>query len=330
MGKSESSSRDARNANRRLRRSSAKKQKMAAAAIHRRVQRGADERKRKKKSRELQQRAKAIAMYVARFDPLSAHQSKDRQLRQQNSARTSPLGSCNPTHRYEKVQNQAYLSAQEKGDIFCDFETKCQGMRHNRCGCCRMVRIAMDVNSSSICKKCSTRKDNTYYLRNKALPVWYTKEGNPQYQLPPELQGLSHAEKMLIQRVSPFVPLIHIKYGTFGLSGHVCAFEQDIDKYYSRLPRQKGDVAMLKVLQSVRAEIGTFNKSAAIKAFRVRRAKVLAALGFLKEYNSLYQDIEIDAAALDWIEGEEGVLDCAEMQVEELLADGDRRHSRER
>ena len=225
--------------------------------------------------------------------------------------------------RYERASNERMMSITEKLDVILDFEVKCQGMRHRHCKCCQTVRIAMDVSvTKSFCENCAKKQNDDFYLENKALPVWY-KEGLPQYQLPMELQELSHAEKMLIQRISPFVPLYHIKWGTFGLSGHVCAFEQDIEGFCARLPRDRSDVSMMKVMQSVRAEIGSMNKQAAIKAFRVRKDKVFAALRFLKEYNPLYSDIVIDLDALDWIDGAEGVLDGAEVKVDDFVTSAD-------
>ena len=81
------------------------------------------------------------------------------------------------------------------------------------------------------------------------------------YTVPAELSGLTIAEKLLIQRVSPFVPLSHIKNGTFGLSGHVCAFEQSVDNLFNVLPRTESDVDFIKVVQRVRAEIGAENRA---------------------------------------------------------------------
>ena len=58
-------------------------------------------------------------------------------------------------------------------------------------------------------------KNEKYYLEAGALPVWYNDEGVPQYYVPSVLSSLTQAEKLLIQRISPFVPLQHLKQGTF-------------------------------------------------------------------------------------------------------------------
>ena len=67
------------------------------------------------------------------------------------------------------------------------------------------------------------------------------------------LKTLSMAEKMLIQWISPFVPLHHLMYGVMGVTGHCCAFESDVVGFVNTLPRQKNDVTMLRVLKKVKA-----------------------------------------------------------------------------
>ena len=178
---------------------------------------------------------------------------------------------------------------------------------HGHCHCCRTISISNVIHNNK-CQKCTGRPLN-YFEKRKVLPIWY-KDGLPQYHVPPELSDLTYAEKMLIQRISPFIPLIHIKNGTHGLSGHVCAFEQDIGEFITRLPRQRHDVTMLKVLKTVQAEIGD-DKATRVHAFRVRRKQVLEALLFLKAYNDEYSDIVIDESALDWLgDAKEGSLDA--------------------
>ena len=127
----------------------------------------------------------------------------------------------------------------EKCNIIHNFEDETAKLKHNKCQCCRMVRLDLKLNRKEICQKCAPLKNEKYYLEAGALPVWYNDEGVPQYYVPSVLSSLTQAEKLLIQRVSPFVPLQHLKQGTFGISGHVCAFEQDVNEFLVRLPRQK-------------------------------------------------------------------------------------------
>ena len=196
----------------------------------------------------------------------------------------------------------------DKSNVIFGFENETSILKHSKCICCRMVRLDLKINKRGICRKCAPLKNEKFYLQVDALPVWYNDEGIPQYYVPSVLSSLTQAEKLLVQRISPFVPLQHLKQGTFGLSGHVCAFEQDVNEFLTRLPRQRDDVSMIRVLRTVQTEIGG-SGGATVKAFRIRKKAVLLALRFLKKYNPEYHDIIIDMSSLDWIDGDEGVLD---------------------
>ena len=197
-----------------------------------------------------------------------------------------------------------FLPDHGKYDVFRCFESQCRTIFHGQCLCCHSVRIGLKLNSIGACTKCAKHKHLDYFMIKTALPTWM-KKGKHQFQLPAELSGLSHAEKMLIQRISPFVPLHHIKRGIFGLRGHVCAFDQDVNEFLQRLPRTRDDTTLLKVVQSIRAEVGSTN-STSTKCFRVRRTKIKGALEWLKANNPLYGDIIIEMDRLDWIEGGRG------------------------
>ena len=91
------------------------------------------------------------------------------------------------------------------------------------------------TNKQGVCSESSKYKDVNYYQKQKWLPIWY--EGDqPRFHVPEEFSSLTIAEKMLIQLASPFIPLQHIKNGTFGLTGHVCCFKQDIEEFVNTLP----------------------------------------------------------------------------------------------
>ena len=167
--------------------------------------------------------------------------------------------------RYERVQNLHKFDSVYYADCVEDFETQCQSLKHNVCKCCHMVSINLHVISKGknkgLCDKCKPLNDVDYYLKRGALPVWW-KDGVPMYRIPEELSCLTHAEKMLIQRVSPFVPLHHIRQGVLGIKGHVCAFEQDIGKFMNKLPRSPKDVTVIKVpVKSRPAQPGTVGAS---------------------------------------------------------------------
>ncbi len=82
------------------------------------------------------------------------------------------------------------------------------------------------------------KKHNLFYSpENKVLQGWKSKKGVVKYTIPPQLQHLTLAEKLLIQHVSPLIPVIHIKNGILGSRGHVVSFFQDITNICSVLPR---------------------------------------------------------------------------------------------
>ena len=101
---------------------------------------------------------------------------------------------------------------------------------------------------------------------------------------------------MLIQKISPFIPLHHIKNGTFGIKGHVCSFPQDISSICTELPRLPSDVTIVKVVHSYQQEL---NGEVCNKAFKVRKLQILNALKWLKKYNKDYSDIIIKESNME-------------------------------
>lgn len=192
-------------------------------------------------------------------------------------------------------------------------------MKHSTCKCCHRTSLNLSVNSTGYCtQKCSKLKDKQHFLNKNALPVWKDEKG-VHFNLPDCITSLSTAEKMLIQKFSPIVPMHHLKYGNMGITGHCCAFEADIVGFVNTLPRQKNDVTLLRVLKKVKAEIGDQCKEYEIKSFRVRKQKVYDVLIWLRQHNSEYKDIDIDMSALDWLGGNEGSLGGLVIESEDVV-----------
>lgn len=102
-----------------------------------------------------------------------------------------------------------------------------------------------------LCSRCQKKVDREAYNdENVMLPSWINSNGEPQYHVPPELQNLTVAEVLLIQRVSPLVPLVHIKNGTLGLKGHVCSFLQEVNEVATKLPRLPTEIKTVKMVRS--------------------------------------------------------------------------------
>ena len=101
----------------------------------------------------------------------------------------------------------------------------------------------------------------------KDLLIWYDKDGIVQYHLPPQLKCLWEGEKLLIQQVAAYVPLLHLKDGQIGSRGHVCSFVQDISSNCTVPPRLPDNVLFVKVVKQYFEEGG----ETASKSFTVRK-----------------------------------------------------------
>jgi len=146
-----------------------------------------------------------------------------------------------------------------------------------------------------MCSKCQTLKFKTkeektqYYLEKNMLPVWYDELGEIRYDLPPELQGLSHGEKMILQRIAVLCPIVHIYQGSVGIKGHTCCFRKESVCAVNILPRTKADlICVVKETRGLRG-VDDVEKS----YLHVRKQKVLAALHWLKLYHRGYKDVVI-------------------------------------
>jgi len=239
---------------------------------------------------------------------LMAKREKQR-LRTQKS-RQSELGSNSDGDNWDIVGHSDEFIRKS----ILDFETECETISHGHCVSCRMSGLSLVPNRNGYCKGCSKRSTKDILMDRNALPLWFNDAGEPQYRVPHELSELTYAEKILIQRVSPFVAMTHIKDGTFGSTGHVCAFEQDIDGFAQCLPRLATDTTVIKVVRSMRKEIGG-DMSSVNKTYKVRKKHVLSALQFLKRHHTDYRNILVVESNLDWMNGAEDFLQCAEIEV---------------
>ena len=115
---------------------------------------------------------------------------------------------------------------------------------------------------------------------------------------------MTEGEKLLIQQVSPFVPLQHLQNGSYGAKGHVCSFPQDISNICTKLPRLPSNVNTISIVKSFVDKEGEGQKI----SFKIRRQKVLEVLRWLKKYNLEYNSIEIMDDNLSWMKGNEDYL----------------------
>jgi hypothetical protein len=184
-----------------------------------------------------------------------------------------------------------------------EFEREMFNLHFNHCKICFRRKLSLPVNKAGICIRCAQEKKgrNKFNDENAALPTWIDKSGRKRYDIPKVLLDLNLAEKLLIQQVSPFIPVIHIKDGSMGSRGHVVSFYQDITNICKVFPRLPSEVTIVKVVRSSL----TKNGDAIEKAFSVNKEKVLKSLEWLKEHNILYSNITIDKTRFDWMQGKE-------------------------
>jgi hypothetical protein len=200
-----------------------------------------------------------------------------------------------------------FMNNQEMDRVFSEstleFDTACKTLKHSHCKVCHSASLNLVV-SKGICTTCklNSRTEEEY---KDSLPIWYEDFPNkqhPRFDLPLELSCLREGEKLLIQQISCYVPLHHLRNGQIGSKGHVCCFEQDIEEVCTILPRLPCNVKIIRVIKQYQKEGGEIGKT----TFCIRRKVVLEALYWLKKHNIEYQDILIEESNLDWIKDKEG------------------------
>ena len=154
------------------------------------------------------------------------------------------------------------------------------------------------------CNKCKNLKKVDLECNHQWLPTWKDSNNKIHYEVPKELAVLREGEKLLIQRLSVYVPVYHLYKGQTASKGHCAAFKQDINTIADRLPRLPEKVEFVQIIKKYRDS----NGDAGEKQFVIRKSVVLDALRWLKQHNKQYRDVVIAEENLDWMEGEEEEL----------------------
>ena len=111
-------------------------------------------------------------------------------------------------------------------------------------------------------------------------------------EVPDELQDLNEIEEMLIARVFPVMSVYKLRGGQHGYRGNVINFPQDVQEFTTKLPRDPSSLDVVVIRRQSASNLEAFRE------FKVRRAKVVHALNWLKENNRYYGDIIIDQEVL--------------------------------
>jgi hypothetical protein len=199
---------------------------------------------------------------------------------------------------------EAPLSEQRKLDSLLRFECRMSMINHHVCTRCNECSLGLNVDRKSVCLRCRTKTSkNDYTKDNGMLPLWVDEDGVDRMDVPDALACLTIAEKLLIQRISPLVPIVHVKNGTLGIKGHVCSFMQDITEVASTLPKLPKDVTAIKMIRTYMGSDGLPSTTSYI----VNRQRVMNALRWLVKYHRDYKqafdhgELAIDESNLDWI-----------------------------
>ena len=110
-------------------------------------------------------------------------------------------------------------------------------------------------------------------------------------KVPPQLQGLTQTEEMLIAGALPIMRVYIKPGGQRGYSGHCINLSQDVKELASSLPRYPKDIALIVV--KVKGRNNTF------KDVKVRKEKVQNALQWLIENNLHYAGVDMNLEALN-------------------------------
>ena len=233
-------------------------------------------------------------------------QKLKRQIRHQKENETKGIFYHLPIN-FEIFDKKIYKRQKDLAAAF-GHEVRMYQLKHRRCIKCQSVSIAKDyvkcrqMEQQYQCTQCSSKPMDSFWKYNMdvMLPVWFDENHQVQYHVPQELQNLRLGEQLLIQRLSCFVPIVHIKHGIMGLHGNCVCFRQDIVDICNILPRTRANA--IKIIRSYNNKdlVGIQN----IDVFMIRKDIVLRALKWLKKFHKWYRDdpdLIIQETNLDWM-----------------------------
>ena len=106
------------------------------------------------------------------------------------------------------------------------FEAEMNAVVMKSCTVCHTKSLGMNYNEKKdMCSKCCSiatkikgSRDEVlqYYQDKNLLPIWKDRQGKVHYTVPSQLSNLTLGEKLLIQKCSSIVPIVHINNGVTG------------------------------------------------------------------------------------------------------------------
>ena len=199
-----------------------------------------------------------------------------------------------------RIMDAIYKKKWRRYDIISQFELQMASLQNLCCHKCHSVYVGYDNHRSKyICQLCQHDNKGTNENQSYQAPIWIDDKLSVQYDIPLQLQGLTLGEKLLIQKYSPYIPIVHIRHGTLALKGHCICFPKDVASVSNKLPRI--DCSVVRYIR----HYGTRNDEALSKydGFIIRKYKVMNALIWLQQHNPLYREGEIiiEVNNLSWM-----------------------------
>ena len=156
---------------------------------------------------------------------------------------------------------------------------------------CREQYPGQPMRRTGMCQRCSGSEH--------AALMWSAANRMDPGEVPPALQSLTEAERMLIARATPIMKVHVAPKGQLRYTGHTLFLEQRIERIASKLPRAPADCPVLVMHRrpACPANDGDPATEPGLKV-RVRRERVLQALLWLRNNNPYYRDVEMDEEAL--------------------------------
>ena len=107
------------------------------------------------------------------------------------------------------------------------FHSKLANCSFYECATCSESFPALKVPRTNECACCTRDKKKRFSHDNGMDPG----------PVPPQLQGLTQVEEMLISAVMPMMSLYRLPLRQYGYSGHVVNLPQDVAMFVTSLPR---------------------------------------------------------------------------------------------
>lgn len=207
------------------------------------------------------------------------------------------ISRTNPIHNSIKISRQRIMACLDEQTstryhAISQFELMMATLMNIICDRCHSAYVSYgNTRKLYICDLCK-HETKSKSIKSNQPPIWIDDNLTIKYDIPLQLQGLTLGEKILIQKYSPYIPILHIRCGYFAIKGHCICFPKDVASVCTNLPRIN-----FTVITYIR-HYGTKNDEALSKydQFIIRKVKVMDALLWLKQNNVLYKgdDLVID------------------------------------